>query len=252
MLFYTAKLRINSYSDSINKPVPDLFKPSLNFYYSFDIYISSSNVPDFQSDELIWHLSGLDYSCWESAPSFLFDLKDQAKNIYLHAFYYPTGTSSNPDHAQHQSAYTARTTIELNKVPHWLENITLSICYDEPIRGEVPLPLDKVKQLGDYYRPTFYWNDWWNLQEDSKPINKTDEKPNLKIHFKPQSLMNACNNEMFSSVEDDDKAEDAMKRMFLEFDMKRRQRVCRFIKQQHKEEEAILKYLQSNFDPNYS
>ena len=76
-------------------------------------------------------------------------------------------------------------------ISHWHENITLSICYDQtPFpRGKVPPPLDKViRYAPGGYKPIVYWNDWWNLQEDYKPINKTDEKLNLKITFQPLSM----------------------------------------------------------------
>ena len=56
-------------------------------------------------------------------------------------------------------------------------------------RGKVPPPLDKVIRFAPGgYKPIVYWNDWWNLQEDYKPINKTDEKLNLRLTFQPLSL----------------------------------------------------------------
>lgn len=255
-------------------PNGNLFKPALN--YDFDVFISSSNVPDFENDELIWHQTDLVFMKWDQGANgdsiFTLDYEldlnekyDYVRNnqsIYLHSFFYPTGTASDPSDDRHQSAFTTRTTKQLNKVKkrkyqqthnllsgdtekledreksgttewisHWHENITLSICYDQtPFpRGKVPPPLDKVIRFAPGgYKPIVYWNDWWNLQEDYKPINKTDEKLNLRLTFQPLSLFRlqlyisqAYNNEMFSFVQDADEAEgdkDAMKRMFLDTD----------------------------------
>ena len=70
-----------------------------------------SNVPDFESDELIWHKTGLVYLNWDQpiiTMDYELDLNGQFdyvrnnQSVYLHSFFYPTGTSSNPDDAKHQ------------------------------------------------------------------------------------------------------------------------------------------------------
>jgi len=255
-------------------PNGNLFKPALN--YDMDVYISASNIPDFENDDLVWHKTDLVYMQWDQGVNkdsvwvldYELDLVGkyeyvrQNQSIFLHSYFYPTGTSSNPADEKHQSAFTTRTTKKLNKVKkrkyqqthnllsggtekledreksgttewisHWHENMTLSICYDQtPFpRGKVPPPLDKVIRFAPGgYKPIVYWNDWWNLQEDYRPINATDEKLNLRLTFQPLSLFRlqlyisqAYNNEMFSFVQDAEEAEgdkDAMKRMFTDTD----------------------------------
>ena len=69
-------------------------------------------------------------------------------------------------------------------------------------------------------------NDWWNLQSDYRPINKTDEELEIHLTFQPISLFKlqlylsqAYNNEIFSMVQDPEEADsdkDAMKKMILE------------------------------------
>merc|ERR1711892_957533 len=215
-------------------PNGNLFKPALN--YDMDVYISASNIPDFENDDLVWHKTDLVYMQWDQGVNkdsvwvldYELDLVGkyeyvrQNQSIFLHSYFYPTGTSSNPADEKHQSAFTTRTTKKLNKVKkrkyqqthnllsggtekledreksgttewisHWHENMTLSICYDQtPFpRGKVPPPLDKVIRFAPGgYKPIVYWNDWWNLQEDYRPINATDEKLNLRLTFQPLSL----------------------------------------------------------------
>lgn len=90
-------------------------------------------------------------------------------------------------------------------------------------------PLDKVVRFngaGEYY-PIVYMNDWWNLQEDYRPINATDESLDIHLCFQPISLFRlqlylsqAYNNEMLGMLgQDAEEAEsdkDAMKKMILE------------------------------------
>jgi len=69
-------------------------------------------------------------------------------------------------------------------------------------------------------------NDWWNLQEDYKPINETDETLKVHLCFQPLSLFKfqlylsqSYNAEMFSMIQDAEEAEgdkDSMKKMILE------------------------------------
>ena len=56
--------------------------------------------------------------------------------------------------------------------------LTMTHMYDSVIRF--------TKRNG--YRPIVYLNDWWNLQSDYKPINKTDESLELNLTFQPYSL----------------------------------------------------------------
>ena len=134
-----------------------------------------------------------------------------------------TDGSPDPQSLDYQGKYVASVTKQLNKIKkrkyqqthnllsgdtektedreksgtvewisHWHPNITLSICYDQTAwpKGKIPPPLDKVVKFtkGNGYRPIVYFNDWWNLQADYKPINKTDEKLELNLTFQPYSL----------------------------------------------------------------
>ena len=114
---------------------------------------------------------------------------------------------------------------------HWHGNLTISLVYDQTNwpEGKIPPPLDKVIRFdgkGQYF-PIVFLNDWWNLQEDYKPINKTDTTLDIHICLQPLSLMKlqlylsqSYNNEMMGMLgQDPEEAEsdkDAMKKMILE------------------------------------
>ena len=75
-----------------------------------------SNVPDFENDELIWHQTDLVFMKWDQGANgdsiFTLDYEldmnekyDYVRNnqsIYLHSFFYPTGTASDPSDDRHQ------------------------------------------------------------------------------------------------------------------------------------------------------
>lgn len=182
-------------------------------------------------------------------------------SIFMHSFFFPTNGSPDPESEDYRHEYVAVASKQLNKIKkrkyqqthnllsgdtekledkeksgtvewisHWHPNITVSICYDQTAwpRGKIPPPLDKVVRFTkrNGYKPIVYVNDWWNLQTDYKPINKTDETLELNLTFQPYSLFKlqlflsqSYNNEMFSMVQDAEEAEgdkDAMKQMFLD------------------------------------
>jgi len=252
----------------------NIFRPQM--YYDFEAYLSSSEHVDFDLDERIWQMERLTYMRWDDGPTLdstwsiktdlnLINDYDFLRNngsLYLHAFFFPTGASPNPNSELYKGPeVTARVHKKLNKIKkrkyqqthnllsgdteraedrekhgttewisHWHPNITISICYDQTAwpRGKIPPPLDRVVHFArGGYKPIVYLNDWWNLQSDYQPINKTDESLELMVTFQPLSLFKlqlylsqAYNNEVIPTfLQDEEEAEgdkDAMKRMFIE------------------------------------
>lgn len=78
-------------------------------------------------------------------------------------------------------------------VSHWHPNITLNLVTDQTnwVQGTVPPPLDEYIQFiadGEKYKPVFFANDFWNMQRDYKPINKTTDTLELYLTYQPLSL----------------------------------------------------------------
>jgi len=255
-------------------PTKNLF-PN-NMMYDFSAYLSNSNQVDFENDIKFWEKEKLTYGLWtegETGDSIFYkkstlDLENEyahLKNngsLFLHSFFYPTGSSPDPKNDLYRPGYVAKSMKKMNKIKrrkyqethnllsgatekeedreksgtveylsHWHGNLTISLVYDQTNwpEGKIPPPLDKVIRFdgkGQYF-PIVFLNDWWNLQEDYKPINKTDTTLDIHICLQPLSLMKlqlylsqSYNNEMMGMLgQDPEEAEsdkDAMKKMILE------------------------------------
>lgn len=78
-------------------------------------------------------------------------------------------------------------------VSHWHPNLTLNLVTDQTnwVQGTVPPPLDEYILFtadGQKYKPVFFANDFWNMQRDYRPINKTTETVELYLTYQPLSL----------------------------------------------------------------
>ncbi|XP_063235819.1 putative lipid scramblase CLPTM1 isoform X2 [Bacillus rossius redtenbacheri] len=78
-------------------------------------------------------------------------------------------------------------------VSHWHPNLTINLVTDQTawVQGSVPPPLDEYIQFlpkGNKYKPVIFYNDFWNLLKDYRPINKTTERLELSLTFQPLSL----------------------------------------------------------------
>lgn len=76
---------------------------------------------------------------------------------------------------------------------HWHPNLTINLVTDQTnwVQGSVPPPLNEyVKFLpGDsVYLPIIFFNDYWNMARDYKPINETTPVLDLTLTYQPLSL----------------------------------------------------------------
>ncbi|CAH8666470.1 unnamed protein product [Schistosoma bovis] len=93
-------------------------------------------------------------------------------------------TDSHPDLVADSS--TPSDVQYLPPITHWHPNLTINLVDDHSpwVKGSVPVPLDQFIEFysptNEYY-PVVYLNDYWNLNEDYKPVNETT--PILPIHI---------------------------------------------------------------------
>ncbi|KAF8564936.1 hypothetical protein P879_05567 [Paragonimus westermani] len=100
-------------------------------------------------------------------------------------------TDSHPDLIPDASVPTNVT--YLPSTTHWHPNLTIHVVDDQTqwVNGSVPAPLD---QYVDFYEPTneyypiVYLNDYWNMNEDYKPVNETTPTLPISITIAPLSL----------------------------------------------------------------
>lgn len=76
---------------------------------------------------------------------------------------------------------------------HWHPNLTINLVTDQTnwVRGSVPPPLDEFVTFLDEgltYLPIVFFNDYWNLLRDYRPINKTDTELELTLTFQPLGM----------------------------------------------------------------
>ncbi|GAA50248.1 Cleft lip and palate transmembrane protein 1 like protein [Clonorchis sinensis] len=76
---------------------------------------------------------------------------------------------------------------------HWHPNLTINLVDDQTpwVKGAVPAPLDYYIEFyeptNEYY-PVLYFNDYWNLNEDYKPVNETTPLLPMSLTVAPLSL----------------------------------------------------------------
>ncbi|TPP58064.1 Cleft lip and palate associated transmembrane protein 1 [Fasciola gigantica] len=100
-------------------------------------------------------------------------------------------TDTHPDLIANASTPTNLT--YLPPVTHWHPNLTINLVDDHTvwIPGSVPFPLD---QYVDFYPPTneyypvIFLNDYWNMNEDYKPVNETTPTLPISLTFAPLSM----------------------------------------------------------------
>lgn len=120
-------------------------------------------------------------------------------------------------------------------VSHWHPNMTLNLVTDQTnwVQGTVPPPLDEYIQFignGNKYKPVFFANEFWNMQRDYRPINKTTEVLELRLSYQPLSLFKwqlysaqTMRNKWTSNIvgdafatDEDDEDQDTLKETLLE------------------------------------
>ena len=119
---------------------------------------------------------------------------------------------------------------------HWHPNITINLVIDYThwAPGQVPPPIDEFVEFTpslQNYKPIFYANNYWNLNKEYQPINKTVETLNLTVTYQPISMFkwqmysaqdmknrfNIMANLMGDSEnEHEDEDQDSIKEAFLE------------------------------------
>nr|CAD7400100.1 unnamed protein product [Timema poppensis] len=119
-------------------------------------------------------------------------------------------------------------------VSHWHPNLTINLVTDQTnwVQGSVPPPLDEYIYFlpgGDKYKPVVYFNEFWNMLKDYRPINKTTENLSLTLTFQPLSLFKwqiysaqAMRNKWTANMlgdtfaDDEDEDQDSLKEALLE------------------------------------
>ncbi|VEL10580.1 unnamed protein product [Protopolystoma xenopodis] len=76
---------------------------------------------------------------------------------------------------------------------HWHPNLTIHLVDDHTpwTQGSVPAQLNQFIEFyppTNQYYPVLYLNDYWNLNEDYQPVNKTTPSLQLRLYFSPISL----------------------------------------------------------------
>nr|CAX73746.1 Cleft lip and palate transmembrane protein 1 homolog [Schistosoma japonicum] len=100
-------------------------------------------------------------------------------------------TDSHPDLIADSS--TPSDVQYLPPVTHWHPNLTIHLVDDHSlwVKGSVPIPLDQFIEFysptNEYY-PVVYLNDYWNLNEDYKPVNESTPVLPIHITLAPLSL----------------------------------------------------------------
>jgi len=117
-------------------------------------------------------------------------------------------------------------------ISHWHPNITINLVTDQThwVQGSVPPPFNEFLQFsinGDYYKPIVYFNSFWNLARDYKPITETTTDLELMITYKPLSLLkwqmlaahsmrSKYTTSFFQDETSDDDQDDSLKEAILE------------------------------------
>lgn len=120
-------------------------------------------------------------------------------------------------------------------VSHWHPNLTLNLVTDQTnwVQGTVPPPLDEFILFvsnGEKYKPVFFANDYWNMNRDYRPINKTTDTLELYLTYQPlslfkwqlysvQSMRNKWTNNFLGdafAAEEEDEDQDTLKETLLE------------------------------------
>ncbi|CAH8592965.1 unnamed protein product [Dicrocoelium dendriticum] len=100
-------------------------------------------------------------------------------------------TGSHPDTIANSS--TPSNVSYLPPSTHWHPNLTINLVDDQTpwTLGAVPAPLDSYI---DFYEPTneyfpvVFFNDYWNMNEDYKPVNESTPVLPISINFAPLSM----------------------------------------------------------------
>lgn len=118
-------------------------------------------------------------------------------------------------------------------VSHWHPNLTINMVTDWTnwVHGQVAPPLDEYIQFthgGNNYKPVIFLNDFWNMQRDYQPLNKTIKELEIRLTYQPLSLFKwqlysaqAMRNKWTSSLmgdvaDEDDSDQDTLKETILE------------------------------------
>jgi len=118
---------------------------------------------------------------------------------------------------------------------HWHPNITVNLVVDYTnwAPGQVPPPIDEFVEFTpslQNYKPIFYVNNYWNLNKEYMPINKTVKTLNLTVTYQPISMFkwqmysaqdmrnrfNIMASLMAEENEHEDDDQDSIKEAFLE------------------------------------
>lgn len=84
-------------------------------------------------------------------------------------------------------------TIKSEVISHWHPNLTINLVTDQTnwVKGTIPPPLNEyIEFLPDknFYKPAIFFNDYWNMLRDYRPINDTVESLDLTLTYQPLSL----------------------------------------------------------------
>ncbi|VDP87753.1 unnamed protein product [Echinostoma caproni] len=100
-------------------------------------------------------------------------------------------TETHPDLIANAS--TPANMTYLPPVTHWHPNLTIHMVDDHTpwVQGSVPMPLDQhvdFYPLSNEYYPVVFLNDYWNMNEDYKPVNETTPTLPISLTFAPLSM----------------------------------------------------------------
>ncbi|KAH9281009.1 Cleft lip and palate transmembrane protein 1 -like protein [Echinococcus granulosus] len=124
----------------------------------------------------------------------------------------------------------------LPPISHWHPNLTVNLIDDHTpwVRESVPAPINeyiKWYEPTNQYYPAVYINDFWNLNEEYMPVNKTTPELTFRLTVAPmslfkwqlylsQSMRKSWFPDLLGQTEDDkfneDEDQDTMKKTFLE------------------------------------
>nr|CAD7570481.1 unnamed protein product [Timema californicum] len=238
--------------------------PAFNLFENgtvMDLYVYISERKDFSEfnnpDALVWRQDGLTYGDWTSGPagdgsrtmSTNINTSETGKGVYagqhmayswrmLNKFkklrYTKTHNLLTGETAATPEEVKKAETMKEEIVSHWHPNLTINLVTDQTnwVQGSVPPPLDEYIYFlpgGDKYKPVVYFNEFWNMLKDYRPINKTTENLSLTLTFQPLSLFKwqiysaqAMRNKWTANMlgdtfaDDEDEDQDSLKEALLE------------------------------------
>nr|XP_018898247.1 PREDICTED: cleft lip and palate transmembrane protein 1 homolog [Bemisia tabaci] len=125
-------------------------------------------------------------------------------------------------------------TLKSEIVSHWHPNVTVNLVADQTAwsPATIPAPLNEYIEFsptGDFYKPIVFFNEFWNMNRDYRPINDTTEELDLHITYQPislirwqiysaQSMRNKWTSNLLGDTfaEEEDEDQDSLKEALLE------------------------------------